>query len=59
MANGNGSIARPAQATTVDEEEEENIFLFYPNLIGTYPPWRREASVCSQNQFKTPGTPIS
>jgi hypothetical protein len=36
LAHGNGSIARPNQARGVEEKEEENIFLFYPNLIGTY-----------------------
>ncbi|KAF2276854.1 uncharacterized protein EI97DRAFT_450131 [Westerdykella ornata] len=33
LPNGNGSINRPIRRE-VDEEEEENIFLFYPNLIG-------------------------
>lgn len=31
--NGNGAAVRPAQ----DEEHEENIFLFVPNLIGRSP----------------------
>ena len=28
--NGNGAAVRPAE----DEEHEENIFLFWPNIIG-------------------------
>jgi CDP-diacylglycerol--inositol 3-phosphatidyltransferase len=32
MPNGNGSAVRPAPARA--EEADENIFLFYPNLIG-------------------------
>lgn len=33
LADGNGSTVGPAQQDT--HESEENIFLFYPNLIGT------------------------
>jgi len=32
MANGNGAAVRSARPT--QDEEEENIFIFYPNLIG-------------------------
>jgi CDP-diacylglycerol--inositol 3-phosphatidyltransferase len=32
MANGNGAAVRAAKPA---QEEEENIFMFYPNLIGT------------------------
>ena len=35
MPNGNGSAVRPARAEA--DEPDENIFLFYPNLIGTMP----------------------
>ncbi|KAF2194551.1 CDP-diacylglycerol-inositol 3-phosphatidyltransferas-like protein PIS [Zopfia rhizophila CBS 207.26] len=35
LANGNGIAVRPVRHTRPEpEEEEENIFLFYPNLIG-------------------------
>lgn len=34
MANGNGTAVRPAAQPAQDQE---NIFLFYPNLIGTQP----------------------
>ncbi|KAF2011154.1 CDP-diacylglycerol-inositol 3-phosphatidyltransferas-like protein PIS [Aaosphaeria arxii CBS 175.79] len=35
LANGNGNTVRPTRVNPVGEEEEaENIFLFWPNLIG-------------------------
>ena len=35
LANGNSSAVRSARSQT--QEPEENIFLFYPNLVGTKP----------------------
>lgn len=32
MANGNGQAVRSREPP---QDEEENIFLFYPNIIGT------------------------
>lgn len=34
-ANGNGAAVRPTTKVAQAAEEEENIFLFIPNLIGT------------------------
>ena len=38
MANGNGVAVRSAK-TAPEEEEKENIFMFYPNLIGMFRLW--------------------
>jgi hypothetical protein len=35
LANSNGNVVRPLRID--GEEKEENIFLFYPNLIGMHP----------------------
>jgi hypothetical protein len=35
LPNGNGNMVRPT-SRDVEEEEDENIFLFYPNLIGMH-----------------------
>lgn len=38
-SNGNGAVLTPPTGVNVSpavEEPQENIFLFYPNVIGTY-----------------------
>lgn len=38
LANGNGALHASAAEATDASEPKENIFLFMPNLIGTYRP---------------------